>query len=85
MKAKEIAPIAGEEDPARPVRESQNIMIRDTIIGVAGFASGKHIVTQLPEFSHRGKSKILVGIEPRHYADSFSSIQRSICSRWNRT
>jgi hypothetical protein len=42
-------------------------------------------VTQLPEFSHRGKSKILVGIEPRHYADSFSSIQRSICSRWNRT
>lgn len=85
MQVYKMFPIEGYKNSIFVGRECQNLVIRDTLVRFPGIVCGKYIMSPFPEQFDDGFWEIFIGIQAGHnHAFSFSSISRSISSRWRR-
>ena len=81
MKLDEIFSIQSQHSAFFACRESKNLIVRDGLLGAAGFLDRQDIMTELPQAVDREAWEVLVGVEAQAQASSFSAIRHSISSR----
>ncbi len=74
MQSDEVTAIQGQQSAVFSGGKLQHFVIRQGLIGFAGFLNGQQVMTERAEFLDDGKGKVLVGLKPRHHSASFASI-----------